>query len=391
MADINPNIAMGYQPIQVENPVNQFAKMQELKLGQAKMQEYERGLQEQNALRDLIKSGVDLKSPEARMKMYSISPELGIKFEKSQAELEKAGYEAKKLKGDVAEQDLKMHRERVADLAFNPSNENILAHLQDAVLRGNITQAQAKQQWAQVGGMPLDQRKQYFTQMGVNAEKRLTDITTRRGQDLTAQVTREGHALQYNPELQGKISEEREKGKARAEDMSQQMKDVQANRKALASAGYDVTTGKDEITDLIKKSTGSGVGKGVDILGAAVGKSTKGSEALAALETRANAITSGLLNGKLGAGISNADRDFIVAQIGNLASGTTPTATRLAAWNAAKERMIKLGMIEAPSTPDSNINVPGVGTTIKTPGSSATTAPAGKPTLDSIFGTGKKD
>lgn len=185
MATIDPNIALGYRPIQVENPVNQFAKMQELQLGQAKMQEYQRGLEEQNALRDLIKSGVDLKSPEARVKMYSISPELGIKFEKSQAELEKAGYEAKKLKGDVAEQDLKLHRERVADLAFNPSNENILAHLQDAVLRGNITQDQAKQQWAQVGGMPLDQRKQYFTQMGVNAEKRLTDLTTRRGQDLT--------------------------------------------------------------------------------------------------------------------------------------------------------------------------------------------------------------
>lgn len=216
MATIDPNIALGYRPIQVENPVNQFAKMQELQLGQAKMQEYQRGLEEQNALRDLIKSGVDLKSPEARVKMYSISPELGIKFEKSQAELEKAGYEAKKLKGDVAEQDLKLHRERVADLAFNPSNENILAHLQDAVLRGNITQDQAKQQWAQVGGMPLDQRKQYFTQMGVNAEKRLTDLTTRRGQDLTAQVAREGHNLQYDPELQGRIAEARKVGENRA-------------------------------------------------------------------------------------------------------------------------------------------------------------------------------
>lgn len=388
MADINSNIAMGYQPIQLQDPVNQFAKMQELKLGQAKMQEYERGLQEQNALRDLIKSGVDLKSPEARVKMYSISPELGIKFEKSQAELEKAGYEAKKLKGDVAEQDLKMHRERVADLAFNPSNENVLAHLQDAVLKGSITQDQAKQQWAQVGGMPLDQRKQYFTQMGVNAEKRLTDITTRRGQDLTAQVAREGHNLQYNPELQGKISEERKKGEARAELGIQGVKDIDANRKALATAGYDVTTGKDEITDLIKKSTGSYLGKGRDVAGAVIGKSTKGSEALAALETRANAITFGLLNGKLGAGISNDDRKFITSMIGQLADGTLPSDTRLAAWNAAKTKMKQLGMVEEPN---SNVNVPGVGSTIKTPGSSATTAPAGKPTLDSIFGTGKKD
>ena len=81
---INPAIAMGYQPVQIQDPLNTLAKTQELQLGQAKFQEYQRGLQEQNALRDLIKSGIDLKSPEAKRKMYEISPEMGMKFEKSQ-------------------------------------------------------------------------------------------------------------------------------------------------------------------------------------------------------------------------------------------------------------------------------------------------------------------
>lgn len=386
MADLNTNIAMGYQPIQLENPVNQFAKMQELQLGAAKMQEYQRGIEQKNALARVVSQpGFDPMNAEHQARLYAEAPDLAPTYiEKALTTKESIG-KIKKQDVDIAAGELKAHRERVADLAFNPSNENVMAHLQDAVLKKNITPEQAKAQWAQVSAMNPQQRKEFFMQMGVDADKRLTDITTRRGQDLTYIAAIRGQDLAHNPELAGRMEEERVKGKARGEDISQQVKDVQANRKALASAGYDIQTGKDEITDLIKKSTGSGVGKGVDILGSAVGKSTPGSEALAALETRANAITFGLLNGKLGAGISNADRDFIVAQLGNLASGTTPVNTRLAAWNAAKDRMIKLGMVEAPSTPDSNVNVPGVKSVVKAPG-----ALASKPSLDDIFNSPAK-
>lgn len=344
MADINPSIAMGYQPVQIQDPVNQFAKMQELQLGAAKMQEYQRGLEEQNALRSLIKSGVDIKSPEARQKMYEISPKLGMEFEKSQAEITRLGNEAKLKQFEVT-------REKFANLVFNPSNENVLAHLQDSVKGGELGADQAKGLWSKVAGMNEGQRKQFFTDMAVTAEKRLASETTRRGQDITAATAIRGQDLAHDPELAGRIEEAKVLGKARAEDVSTQTKDVQANRKALKAAGYDLATGKDEITDLIKQSTGSVIGKGVDIGQSLYGGSNKGAQALAALETRANSITYGLLNGKLGAGISNADRDFIVAQLGNLASGTTPVETRLAAWNQAKNRMKELGMVEDPTAP----------------------------------------
>ena len=74
---IDPNIAMGVRPVQTPNMLGQYAQAQELTTNALKMQEYQRGLGEQNALRELIKSGVDLKSPEARKKMYEISPEMG--------------------------------------------------------------------------------------------------------------------------------------------------------------------------------------------------------------------------------------------------------------------------------------------------------------------------
>lgn len=178
MAEINPSIAMGYQPVQIQDPVNQFAKLQDLQMGAAKMQEYQRGLEEQNALRNLIKSGVDIKSPEARQKMYEISPKLGMEFEKSQAEINRLGNEAKLKQFEV-------QREKFANLVFNPSNENVLAHLQDSVKNGELGADQAKGLWSKVAGLNEVQRKKFFTDMGVKAEQRLASETTRRGQDLT--------------------------------------------------------------------------------------------------------------------------------------------------------------------------------------------------------------
>lgn len=167
MADINPNIAMGYQPIQLENPVNQFAKMQELQMGAAKMQEYQRGLEEQNALRRRIQQpGFDITNAEHQNQLYAEAPSLAPKYIES-------ALLTKKTTGEIDKTTLENHRARVADLAFNPSNENVLAHLQDAVLRKSITPDQAKAQWEQVGAMDMGQRKQYFTQMGLSADKRL--------------------------------------------------------------------------------------------------------------------------------------------------------------------------------------------------------------------------
>ena len=233
--------------------------------------------------------------------------------------------------------------------------------------------------------MNPDQRKQYFTQMGVNAEKRLSDLTTRRGQDITAATTRRGQDMQYDPDLQAKIAGAKKRAEGEVAREVQGQVDVVANRKALATAGYDAATGKDDISDLIKKSTGSYIGKAVDIGGRTFGASTEGSKALQTLTQKANAITFGLLNGKLGAGISKSDAELVASLVGQLGDGTLPTEDRLAAWESAKDNMVRLGLIDAPK---SNVNIPGVGTQINTPGSNA--APAAKPSLNDIFNPNPK-
>jgi len=341
---IDPNIPLQAKGVQLPTPESQLNMM----ASAAKLNEYTRSVDEQNALRDLIKSGVDIKSPEARQKMYEISPDLGMKFEKSQAELNKTALEGKKLGYETKAKQLEVQREQFANLTFNPSNANVTAHIEDSVLKGELQPAQAQALLQQVMPMNAAQRKQFFTDMGVKAETRFQGEISKRGQDISAATARRGQDLAYNPELQGRIEEAKVLGKARGEELTAPVKDIQANVKALKSAGYDPETGKDSISELIGKSTGSFVGAGTDLAARSVGISTGGAKAIAALKTYESKLTQDLLGGKMGAGISNADRDFIVAGIGQIADPTLPVETRQAAWNAVKERMRVAGMVPAP-------------------------------------------
>jgi uncharacterized protein (DUF1778 family) len=131
----------------------------------------------------------------------------------------------------------------------------------------------------------------------------------------------------------------------------QTAKDVTANRKALKLSGYDHTTGKDEIAALIDKSTGGVLQAGVAGTLGAFNYTTEGADAISRLGTRVKAMTLSLLDGKLGAGISNADRDFIEGQFGDIANPNIASGKRLAAWDEAKKRMLSLGMLDSPDQP----------------------------------------
>lgn len=75
---IDPRIAMGFQPtVQLESPLNRLAKFQQIQssqqaneLAKMQMQEYERGLQEQEDFRNML-SGADVSTPAGRSKLLS--------------------------------------------------------------------------------------------------------------------------------------------------------------------------------------------------------------------------------------------------------------------------------------------------------------------------------
>ena len=259
MATIDPSIALGVKPVQIENPLVAQGRAMESAVNALKYQELQRGLQEEQEVRNYLR-GADLSKPEVRAGLSQFG-KTGLGYGKLLAEQEKAGLETKELKGKIDKQTLEAHRQRVSDLAFNPSDENVLAHLQDSVLRNEITPDQAKQQWSQVGGMNPAQRKDYFLKMGVNADKRLEMMTLSEAQKQDLGIKRERLAKEFDPELQSKISQAKEYGQVLGKNRAAA---EQALPGAVETANegirlIDEMVGKQEIKDasgkVIQKAT----------------------------------------------------------------------------------------------------------------------------------------
>lgn len=256
---------------------------------------------------------------------------------KQSVALGKAVAETEQAKMKVLSERLPTIREMAKDMAFNPSDQNIQAHLQDQLLKGWITPEEAQNRWSAVAKMNPEQRKNHFLQGATKAED-LIQIEEQRRHNRTTEGISAGHLALAQKEFNLK---QQEKG-----PVGQELKDVNANLKALRTAGYDPETGVDKVSELIKKST-SGMGESLTAgaYGAVTGGTTSGMKAIGQLDTISKTMTLDLLNNKLGAGISNADRDALEARFGSIANPNLPADQRLAAWNEAKNIMRKAAML----------------------------------------------
>jgi len=112
-------------------------------------------------------------------------------------------------------------------------------------------------------------------------------------------------------------------------------------REALDAIGFDPKTGEDRVSKLIKKSTSGGM----ESLGAGVsgffGRATEGAKKIGQIKPIINNLILDKMNGKLGAGISNEDREFFKSTLGNLDDPSIPAEVRLASWGEAKRRLAK--------------------------------------------------
>jgi hypothetical protein len=354
MAQIDPNIAMGFRQPQIQDPITSTLRAQEVGVNALKMQEAQRGIQEEQEIRNYLR-GKDLYSPETRSGLSQFG-KTGLAYGKLISEQEKAGLETKKLGGEITKQQLEQSRERTSDLAFNPSDNNIKAYLEDSILRKEMTPEQAQGLFAQVANMPLDQRRQTFLQLGASAAKRLeqmtisaaqqqSDLTARRGQDISATTTRRGQDMQYAPDVVantvtdaagnvtqfnrfgevigkpgavGKPSATFEKTRAL---QAQQSKDLTLLSKELESITKD--------GGLIDQSTGSGAGRLRDVAAGFVGQSTTGSEAIARLKPIADMALK--MVPRFEGPQSDKDTLSYREAAGQLADPSIPNATRKAA------------------------------------------------------------
>lgn len=171
MALVDPNIAMGYRGIEVPNQLAQFAQVEQIKAAQdarqinaLKMQEAQAAAEERNALRQLNPASSDYEN-----QLFKVNPQLGIAYRK-----EAATTAAQKAAQAASEFELKTKQRKFGDdlkrgLSANPSDENIIAFGQDAVLQGLYTPEQVDVTVQQLLAMPPDQRVAVLAQSGASA------------------------------------------------------------------------------------------------------------------------------------------------------------------------------------------------------------------------------
>jgi hypothetical protein len=271
-------------------------------LNQLKLQETQRGMSENEAIRNYFASQ-DPSSPEFARGLYSISPEQGAAFEKSRAELGKEQAQTGKITAETEATKFETIRKKLdfAGQAYgyvrnNPTLEAVELTLKYLVSNNVFDQAQADQQFELAAQNPTPENikalaDQGFTAvlsakeqlptfqmqslggktrvLGINPVtgeatvaagsegvmtatpgERLSAETQRRGQDITASTALRGQDLTNARELQ-KI--ENEKGKNSPEAIALRAKMTEqgkAEAKFEAAAPEAISTSKTALTKI---------------------------------------------------------------------------------------------------------------------------------------------
>jgi hypothetical protein len=356
---IDPNIPLQAKGVQLESPMNQLGMVgNAMKIG-----EMQRGIDTQNKLRELYSQGVDVSTPEGFRQLSAVDPASAIKLRTQALEGRKLEGDIKKTAVDIDQKTFDLAKQRMGDLAFNPSDSNIRAHIEDGLLRKEITPQQANATLENVMRMSPEQRKQYFTEMAVKVDERYkmntisaaqqqSNITAIRGQDVSAATTRRGQDLQYAPDVvantvtdaTGNVTQFNRFGEiiGKPGAVGKPSATFEKTAALQKQMGKDLNLAITEIENAIKKggtldkSTASGAGRLLDAAGNFVGYATEGSIAAASLKPIADL---GLkMVPRFEGPQSDKDTASYKEAAGQLANESLPVATR----RAAAETVVRL-------------------------------------------------
>ena len=200
MATIDPSIALGVRPVQIENPLNQMAAYSQIQgaqqgqqLNALKMRQAQQDFETQNALAEAYKGAFNPNTGSLDYNLLTkqlaergagsaipgvIKAQRDVELTAQQLKTQQATEQ--KTLTETQQKKIEIQKEQFANLSFNPSDENVKAHLQDSVLRGELPQVKAEQLWSQVASLDAAQRKQFFNQMGMKAIERTQSEETAR-------------------------------------------------------------------------------------------------------------------------------------------------------------------------------------------------------------------
>jgi len=198
MATIDPNIAMGYRPVQIENPLNQLAAYSQIQSAQQgqqlnalKMQEAQLELEDRNKLR-----GLDINSPDFISDVSKINPKLALELAQKQAAAKTSSLQATKLEVETGGLQYKQRIEKankaLADISALDTPQEALAGINRHLASGDIDQAKADNLRRSITMAPSFRDWQKSTLVGIlDAKDRLVTSETER-----ANLAREKNAAE---------------------------------------------------------------------------------------------------------------------------------------------------------------------------------------------------
>lgn len=157
MAQVDPNIAMGFRPVQIpleESPLNRMQKYADYENALVKSQELQRSAQQRNALSRIRASGLDIESPEYLTRVSQEAPDLAdIETER---QLKRLQLREAKQTADLRQSQLTREQIKAAkkDLLALPNLDAALKDIYDGVQSGVLT---AEQGEALRAGLPTDE------------------------------------------------------------------------------------------------------------------------------------------------------------------------------------------------------------------------------------------
>jgi hypothetical protein len=365
---LDPNIALSYKPVGLDI-AGAMQAANERKLMQSR--NALAGTQQAAAQDELNNAlaarryagGADLSDPQNAMRLLGYGKEGADMFQSLQAGRASS---AAARKSQLEASGVKAGQYRQA-LAFvdspNAAMEWLQAHhddpdMQDSpVARMPLDVALSRipqdpvgfQQWKQQAALGIDEYIKRNT-MTANEQSMATDRAAGRQyqQDTLGETSRhnrnqenlarEQYQSSIDPETQRRLAEAKKKGEEAA-GKGPAATSAAAAQAFLTSAGYDPETGADAVSKLIPKSTGGLLQTAGAMAAGALNITTSGQEAIGQLASRSSKLVLDLLGGKLGAGVSNADREFMLQAVGDIGNSLLPTGVRLAAWNDLMNRM----------------------------------------------------
>jgi len=174
---INPNIAMSGRPIQLDNPLAQYAQFSQIQnaqkqneLAALQVEAAKRGAEEEVAVKNFFAQNPDLASPETRNKLTGFG-KTGLAYSKLLSEQETANLTRDQLKQTIYKQKRDFGTQALRDLSLNPSDENIIAFGQDAVIQKLMTPEESAAKTKQLLGMPVPERQAYMAAQGAQSKE----------------------------------------------------------------------------------------------------------------------------------------------------------------------------------------------------------------------------